>query len=59
MTAKEAKQRQKEWRDRVKADAQAQGLKQVRSLWAHPEDHAAIREHAARLARKRAKKEQP
>ena len=33
----------------------AAGLKQVRSLWAHPDDHPAIREHAAKLARKREK----
>lgn len=30
-----------------------QGLKQVRSLWAHPDDVQAIREYAAKLARKR------
>ena len=29
------------------------GLKEVRSLWAYPEDHAAIREFAAKLVRKR------
>lgn len=26
-----------------------QGLKEVRNLWCHPEDEAAIREHVARL----------
>jgi hypothetical protein len=30
-----------------------QGLKQVRSLWAHPDDIPAIRAYAARLLKKR------
>lgn len=30
-----------------------QGLKQVRSLWAHPEDHKAIRAYVSRLTGKR------
>lgn len=40
---------------KVAANKRAAGLKQVRSLWAHPDDIPAIREHAAKLARKRAR----
>lgn len=29
------------------------GLREIRSLWAHPDDHPAIRAYAARLAKKR------
>lgn len=29
------------------------GLKRVPDLWAHPEDHAAIKAHAERLAKRR------
>lgn len=39
-----------------KARKIAAGLREVRSLWAHPDDHEAIRAHASRLARARAKK---
>ena len=49
MTAKTLTERVTESKHR-KRDA---GLKEVRSLWAHPEDHAALREHAAKLARRR------
>ena len=51
MTAKTAAERQQALRLR-RTEA---GLKQIRNLWAHPDDEAAIREHAEKLARKRAK----
>lgn len=38
---------------KVAGAKRAAGLKQVRSLWAHPDDHPAIRAYAAKLARKR------
>ncbi len=50
MTAKTLTERVTESKQR-KRDA---GLKEVRSLWAHPDDHAAIRTYAAKLAKKRA-----
>ncbi len=49
MTAKTLTERVTESKQR-KRDA---GLKEVRSLWAHPDDHAAIRAHAAKLAKRR------
>ena len=33
----------------------AKGLRLVRYVWAHPEDHAAIKAHAKRLTKKREK----
>lgn len=48
-------QRQQEWRDRQAAERQRrkdEGLKQL-ELWAHPEDHDAIKAKAASLAKKR------
>lgn len=51
MTAKSAAQRQEALRQR----RLTQGLKLVRNLWAHEDDHAAIKALAAKLARKRAK----
>ena len=42
--------------ERVEATKQRKrdaGLKEVRSLWAHPDDHAAIREFSAKLQRRR------
>ena len=57
MPPKTTTQRVKDLHERRKAE----GLKQIRGLWAYPADHAAIKSHAARLtaqtARKR-KKEQ-
>ena len=50
MTAKTGAQRVTD----SKARKIAAGMREVRSLWAHPDDHAAIREAAAKLARKRA-----
>ena len=44
--------------DRVKAMRLrnlAKGLKELRGLWAAPEDHQAIKDYAAKLSRKRAK----
>ena len=51
MIAKTNAQRQAE----LKAKRQAAGLVPVTNLWAHPDDVKPIREHAAKLARKRAK----
>jgi hypothetical protein len=39
----------------LKARRVAAGLVPVTNLWAHPDDVEAIREHAAKLARKRAR----
>ena len=39
---------------KVAAAKIAAGLKQIRSLWAHPDDIPAIRAYAAKLAKKRA-----
>lgn len=36
----------------LRAAREAKGLKRL-ELYAHPDDHAAIKEHAAELARKR------
>lgn len=51
MIAKTNAQRQAELKER----RQAAGLVPVTNLWAHPDDVQPIREHAAKLARKRAK----
>lgn len=51
MIAKTATQRVQDLIARRKAD----GLKELRGLWAHPDDHQSIREHAEKLARKRLK----
>lgn len=51
MTAKTTAQRVTETKQR-KRDA---GMIEVRSLWAYPEDAPAIRDFAAKLARKRAR----
>lgn len=51
MTAKTTAERQREFRAR-QAGQQAT---EVRGIFAHPDDHAPIKEHAAKLARKRAK----
>ena len=51
VTAKTSAERQQALRLR-RTDA---GLKQIRNLWCHPDDEAAIREHADKRARKRAK----
>lgn len=34
-----------------------QGLKEIRNLWAHPDDHAAIKAHAARLTSARLRRQ--
>lgn len=49
MTAKTAKQRKADFLARQ----EIAGRKEVRSLWAHPEDHQPIRDAAAKLARRR------
>ena len=57
MPPKTTTQRVKDLHERRKAE----GLKQIRGLWAYPADHAAIKSHAARLTAqtaKRRKKEQ-
>lgn len=50
MTAKSTAERMKALREARKGA----GLTEVR-VWAHPEDHAAIKAHAAKLQRKREK----
>jgi len=49
MIAKTAAERQRALRQ-ARADA---GLTEVRGIYSHPEDHAAIKAHAAKLLRKR------
>lgn len=49
MTAKTAAERQAA----LKARRQAAGLVPVTNLWAHPDDVQPIREHAAKLAKRR------
>lgn len=49
MTAKTNAERQAA----LKAKRQAAGLVPVTNLWCHPDDVEPIREHAAKLARKR------
>ncbi len=49
MTPKTPAQRQAD----LKARRQAAGLVPVTNLWAHPDDVEPIREHAAKLARRR------
>ena len=49
MTAKTSAQRQAELKER----RVAAGLTQVSNLWVHPDDVAEIREHAAKLAKRR------
>ena len=51
-TAKTNAERQREFRARKATEQQAT---EVRGIFAHPDDHAPIKEHAAKLARKRAK----
>jgi hypothetical protein len=50
MTAKTTAERQRE----LVARRRDAGLKELRNLWAHPEDEPAIRELAAKLLRRRA-----
>lgn len=52
VSAKTTAERQRALRQ-SRADS---GLKEVRNLWCHPEDEAAIRECAAKLERKRKKR---
>jgi hypothetical protein len=49
MIAKTTAERQREFRQR-KAEAP-----EVRGIFAHPDDHAAVKESAAKIARRRAK----
>ena len=49
MTAKSSKDRQKAFRLRMRE----QGLKEIRSLFAHPDDIQRIRAYVAGLTRKR------
>lgn len=51
MTAKTTNERQREMRER----REASGLKEVRNLWCHPDDEAAVKNYAAKLAKKRTK----
>jgi hypothetical protein len=51
MTAKTSNERGKTMRAKMKAD----GLREVRSLWVHPEDHPAIRALAAKMTAARKK----
>jgi hypothetical protein len=51
MSAKTLNERQKAFRRRQ----QAAGQKEVRNLWAHPDDHPAIKALALSLAAKRVK----
>jgi len=53
MTAQTLSERQKAFRQRQ----QEAGLKEVRNLWAYPEDHEPIKLHAAKLTAKRKTKE--
>jgi hypothetical protein len=49
MTAQTNAERQEALRQR----RITQGLKELRNLWAHPDDEEAIRAYAAKLAKKR------
>lgn len=49
MPAKSGTERVKEFRERMRK----QGLKEIRNLWAHPDDGAKIKEYVARLNKKR------
>jgi len=50
--AKTNAQRQKEWRERQRAE----GLREVSGAWAYPEDHPAIKAKAASLTKARQKR---
>lgn len=52
MTAKTNAERQREWRNRSKQAAEGT---EVRGIFAHPEDHADVKEAAAKIARRRAR----
>ena len=43
--------------ERLRRDREALGLREVRGAWAHPEDHPAIKAHAAKVAARRQRKE--
>jgi len=51
MTAKTNAERQREFRQR-KADTEAT---EVRGIFAHPDDHAEVKEAAAKIGRRRAR----
>lgn len=48
-SAKTVAERQREYRERM----QALGLKELRNLWAHPDDEKRIREYVEKLSQKR------
>lgn len=50
-TAQTTAERQRSYTER----REAQGLKLMRNLWAHPDDHQAIKALAEKLQRKRAR----
>lgn len=50
-----AAQTVKERQDALKARRAAEGLKEIRSLYAHPDDFKRIRDYVARLNAKRRK----
>lgn len=50
-TAKTTNERQRAFKQR-QAEA---GLKEIRNLWAHPDDHEAIKAYAGKLTRRRQK----
>lgn len=51
MIAKTVKERQAEFIERQ----EKQGLKMIRNLWAHPDDHAAIKQYVAKKVAARSK----
>jgi hypothetical protein len=60
VNAKTNAERQKTWREKQAAErklAKAAGLAEVRGIYAHPEDHPEVKAAAAKIARRRAKKE--
>jgi hypothetical protein len=54
MTAQTPAERQRTYTER----REAQGLKLMRNLWAHPDDHHAVKALAEKLQRKRARSAQ-
>ena len=51
MTAKTNAERQRQYRDRKAQE----GETEIRGIYAHPDDHQAVKAYAERLARKRKK----
>ena len=52
IAAKTNAQRQKKWRDESKVES---GGTEVRGIFAHPDDHAEVKEAAAKIGRRRAR----